>query len=346
MRRKPLKPGEKRSLQAFDPLQNAVFVFDLAAQDYEPVKLLNGDVELLRIEVRIRSGENDALEQTNWTNRAGETLKTRSPTAKLETYRSTEAVALAKDDGPKPDLAASMLVPLTRRIEHPQQTLRIRYRVHLKGSDPAAAIVGGPSQLVESLDANTARVTVYAIRPGRKDGNGAAPADPPTDDDRGPNRWIQCTDPPIIAEARQVAADEKDPWKLSLALAAYVLQEVRSSYSQPFASAAEVAKLREGDCTERAVFLAALARARGIPTRTAVGLIYVEGRRPAMCYHMWNEVYVDGRWIPLDANAGGPTGAAYLKIAQSSLAGASPAACVAPVAQVVSRLTIEIEDVQ
>ena len=43
----------------------------------------------------------------------------------------------------------------------------------------------------------------------------------------------------------------------------------------PDATAAEVARSREGDCTEHAVLLAALARARGIPARVAMGLVYV-----------------------------------------------------------------------
>ena len=262
---KPLQPGEKRSLRAFLPALNEVAAVSLTAGKHEPVKLLNGSVELLRIDATIDLGKSGKLEETRWINRAGETLKTHSPTMNVETYRSTEAVALAKDDVPKPDLANSMLVPVARRIEHPQQTLRIRFRVRLKGGDPAAVFVGGPSQRVESLDANTARITVYAVRPGRKDGNAAAPADPPTADDREHNQWIQSAEPAIVAEARQVAAEEKDPWKLALAMAAYVLREVRSSYSQAFASAADVVKLREGDCTERALFLAALARARGIP---------------------------------------------------------------------------------
>ena len=301
---KPLQPGEKRSLRAFLPALGEVATVNLTAGKHEPVKLLNGSVELLRIDAIVDLGKSGKLEETRWINRAGETLKTHSPAMNVETYRSTEAVALAKDDAPKPDLANSMLVPVARRIEHPQQTLRIRYRVRLKGGDPAAVFVGGPSQRVESLDANTARITVYAVRPGRKDGNAAAPADPPTADDRDPNQWIQSAEPAIVAEARQVAAEEKDPWKLSLALAAYVLREIRSSYSQAFASAADVVKLREGDCTERALFLAALARARGIPARTVVGLIYVEPSSPrcaTTCGTRSTWTGVGFRWTPTPA---------------------------------------------
>ncbi len=46
----------------------------------------------------------------------------------------------------------------------------------------------------------------------------------------------------------------------------FVNREVtKKNFSQTFASAAEVARSRKGDCTEHAVFLMALCRARGIP---------------------------------------------------------------------------------
>ena len=75
----------------------------------------------------------------------------------------------------------------------------------------------------------------------------------------------------------------------------------------------------KGDCTEHAVLLAALCRARGIPARVAIGLVYVSAAQ-GFGYHMWNEVWIDGGWIPLDATiARGGTGAAHLKLADSSL---------------------------
>jgi len=53
---------------------------------------------------------------------------------------------------------------------------------------------------------------------------------------------------------------------------------------------------RAGDCNEHSVLFAALARAAGIPTRIAAGLLYTEGR---FFYHAWNEVYL-GEWIAVD----------------------------------------------
>ena len=65
----------------------------------------------------------------------------------------------------------------------------------------------------------------------------------------------------------------------------------------------EVARSLEGDCTEHAVLLAALCRARKIPARVAFGLVYYPPQK-GFAYHMWNEVWIADRWIPLDATLG------------------------------------------
>src|SRR2546426_3966679 len=53
---------------------------------------------------------------------------------------------------------------------------------------------------------------------------------------------------------------------------------------------------RLGDCNEHAVLYVALARAAGLPARTAAGLVPVHGR---FYYHAWAEVYL-GDWVAVD----------------------------------------------
>ena len=56
-----------------------------------------------------------------------------------------------------------------------------------------------------------------------------------------------------------------------------------------------------GDCQEHSIFFATLARAAGIPARTVAGLGYVPGKMNAFGGHAWNEVVIDGHWIPVDS---------------------------------------------
>ncbi|MBT7404694.1 MAG: transglutaminase domain-containing protein, partial [Opitutae bacterium] len=69
----------------------------------------------------------------------------------------------------------------------------------------------------------------------------------------------------------------------------------------------ETAKSREGDCTEHAVFLAALGRVHGIPTRVANGLVFMErfgNQKNVMGFHMWTEFHLNGKWHSLDSAMG------------------------------------------
>jgi len=343
LRRNPMRPGEHRTLKALMIGFNQAADVEMAAKDYEPTGLLGGTYDLLRIESVTRFADGQKLEGTVWTDRTGKTLKTHSQAMGLETYRTTEALALEKAGTAGFDLFADMSVKLDRPLPNAHHTKQVRYRVRLDGGDPAGVFVTGPTQQIKSIDAHTAEVTVYAIRPGEPGGNRRAPADPPTDADRRPNNMIQSDDPAIVAEAKEAAGQQKDPWRVAMALERYVHRAItKKDFSQAFATAAEVAKSHEGDCTEHAVFLAALARARGIPARVAIGLLYMDGSQ-SFGYHMWTEVYIDQRWIPIDGTlALGGIGAAHLKLAQSNLAGASAYSAFLPVAQVAGRLKIEV----
>jgi hypothetical protein len=348
LQRKPMKPGERRTIKSLMPEFLQVAAVRMTAKDYEPCKLLTGVHNLLRIESVTQLAGNQKLEQTLWVDRTGDVLKSYMPAAGgIESYRASKAEATDKADAAQLDLLPSMFVKIDRALPNGHRTKQITYRVHLDGADPASVFVNGPTQAIKSIDANTADVTVHAVRPGQADGNPDAPADPPTDDERTPNFYIQSDDPLIVADAQKAAGDEQDPWRVAVALERFVNREVKNkNFSQAFATASDVAKSREGDCTEHAVFLAALCRARGIPARVAMGLVYMNGSR-AFGYHMWTEAYIDKRWIPIDGTlALGGIGAAHLKIAQSSLKDATAYSSFLPVTQVLGRLKISVVDVK
>jgi hypothetical protein len=74
-----------------------------------------------------------------------------------------------------------------------------------------------------------------------------------------------------------------------------------------YASAAEAARTRRGDCTESALLLAALARAHGIPARVAFGMAYwsrFTARPYVWSPHAWVQVWDGSRWISYDAGLG------------------------------------------
>jgi len=65
------------------------------------------------------------------------------------------------------------------------------------------------------------------------------------------------------------------------------------------------------------VLYVALARAAGIPARTAAGLLYLDER---FYYHAWSEVYL-GDWVAVDPTLGQfPADAAHLRFVVGGLA--------------------------
>jgi transglutaminase-like putative cysteine protease len=138
-----------------------------------------------------------------------------------------------------------------------------------------------------------------------------------------------------------------DPWQTCAALEKWVHDGIqKKNFSQGFATAADVAQSLEGDCTEHAVLLAALCRARQIPARVCVGLVYSPNDQ-GFAFHMWNEAWITDRWIPLDATLGlGGIGAAHLKLRHSDLSSEQAESAVLSVLQVMNQLQLQVVEVQ
>lgn len=373
--KQPMQPGEWRKLTALMVGFNQVAEIELAAAAaFEPTNLLDHSEDLLRIDWTATLPAGGAIRAIWWTNREGDVLKMQLDALHQISYRTTREIALAEAGPARFDLLRSTTVAVNRPLEHPQATRRVRYRVSLESGDPARVFATGGTQRVTAVDPHTAEIVVRSLRPGTppaeftpgdvKSGpgrnnsggsgpggngpGGGSPADPsrelpPTADDRQPNNLIQSDSPRIVALAKEAAGPATEPWETSKALERFVHDYITGkNYLKAFSTALEVAESREGSCTQHAVLLAALARARGIPARVAIGLVYTEDR-PGFAFHAWNEVWLADRWIPLDATrAAGGTSASYLKLSDSSLQAESAYSCFLPVAQVIGQAKIEI----
>ena len=82
-------------------------------------------------------------------------------------------------------------------------------------------------------------------------------------------------------------------------------------------NAVQVLETLQGDCNEHTVLYVAMARALGLPARTAVGLVYVNG---AFFYHAWPEVWLD-EWVAVDPTFGQyPADASHIRFVTGGLA--------------------------
>ncbi|HVX15678.1 MAG TPA: transglutaminase domain-containing protein [Pirellulales bacterium] len=342
LRRQPMKPGENRSIRFFDPMVGAMATETLDAKDYEQIKLLDGNQKLLHIASSLAiEGQPQPIRGVRWTDADGETLKAEVPGMKQVTYRTTKEQATSSQDEPAFDVFRETLVKLPKPFDEARKTRRVRYAVELPEGDPTAVFSVGPTQHVKSTGEHTAEITVISLdplAPPREGGTASA-------EDRDPNSFIQSDDPKIVEMAQEAVGGRASPGEIAVALEEFVSRKMtaKRNYSTAFATAADVARTLEGDCTEHAVLLAALARASGIPARVAIGLVYSPKDR-GFAYHMWTEMLLKGGcWVPLDATLGeGRISADHLKLADSNLADRAGLASFLPMVEVLGQLKIEV----
>lgn len=134
-----------------------------------------------------------------------------------------------------------------------------------------------------------------------RDPAGGDPVPPPVDADLARTDWLDHDDPDVLA---LLPGDLPASPKLAMArLTDLVGRHIRDkTLAVGYASASDAARLREGDCTEHAVLLAALARAAGIPARVVTGLAYAtEYGGPAFVPHAWVAAWTGKSWQAYDA---------------------------------------------
>lgn len=136
-----------------------------------------------------------------------------------------------------------------------------------------------------------------------------------------PEPLIQSDDERIVRRAREITSARsqwsQDPKRVAeqLTTAVYNMLEKSITFSVP--NAVQVLETLQGDCNEHTVLYVALARALGLPARTAVGLVHLNG---AFFYHAWPEVWL-GEWVAVDPTFGQyPADASHIRFVIGGLA--------------------------
>jgi hypothetical protein len=128
-----------------------------------------------------------------------------------------------------------------------------------------------------------------------------------------PTDYLQSEDEKIVDLAKRAIGTTDDACEAGRQIVAYVDGYItQKDLSVGYASAAEVAQSRQGDCSEHAILAAAMCRAVGIPARVVCGVVYADSflsKQSIFGGHMWTEVYLDGEWVWLDATRSQQAGA-------------------------------------
>ena len=317
---KPMTPGEKRTFHFLNLMSGKPLTQEVVAIDYEQTELLNTTRKLLRLDHVITTEAGDEMQGSVWIDPNGRILKTKEQIG-IESYLTTQQVAMAPGDGGQFNLFSGTIIKIPRPLPQGIKTPQARYRVILKDADPSEILATSAAQRVSGHATKiVATVIVRTIDPTTPIGGPFIKEKGPTAADRDTNAMIQSDDALVIAMAGEVAQGERDPWTIAKALEQHIHRSMKeTNFKQAFATAAEVAKSRSGDCSEYAVLLTAVCRARKIPARVAMGLVYMPSAQ-AFGYHMWTEVWIADRWIGLDATLKeGGVAAGHIKIADTPL---------------------------
>lgn len=256
-----------------------------------------------RVTVKVQSVVGE-MEMLTWVDEHGDPLKMQVPVPGIGDfvmYTCDEALALA--DFAPPEFFMTTVIPAGRRIDRVRANKMV-YRLRAKPNGPSLGeFPTTPAQAVRKLDDGAVEITVSRV-PVAAAGESSS-TDESAADYLESNLMINTGDPVLVDLARQAAGEERDPVKLADKLRRFVTEHVTNkSLNIGFATASEVARTREGDCSEHGVLLTALGRINKIPSRVVVGLAYVPlfgDQSDIFGYHMWTQFFINGKWVDVDA---------------------------------------------
>ena len=350
--RKP-NPGDAFDYVIYEPIVNAIVTIRVKAEAFETVAFGAERPKLLRLAaVPDKIADVQLPGQLLWVDQNFEVR--RSTTVMpgmgyLVIDRTTRADATRPiDPNQLPDLMDRQSIKLQQRIAWPHRQNKITYRITMNDDEPAKTLAQDNRQVITNVQGKTFDLVVTAVRVPPT--VAPASATDPGKEFTESNYFITSDDSEVKKLAAQATAGKTDPWAKALAIEWWVRHNMKEqTFSEAMAPASVVARTLAGDCTEYSMLAAAMCRAAGVPSRTAIGLVYVDNpRKPLLGFHMWTEVFVRGQWVAIDATLGeGSVGPAHVKITDASWYNTQSMTPLLPVMRVmIARPAVTVVDVK
>jgi len=283
-----LLPGEVAFVDAFDPTTMSVGRAKIEALHYESLEVAGEPLETIVVATTI-----SGITTRAWVSQEEEIIRAETPFGLIiKRVDPREAV------GPlHPDNTADMVRRLAIKAAGPAPD---------PGADALRLHITGIGEALMPPQDTRQRRTGDAWLIVRQDPKDSTLSEPFSGSDMdlylGSDMFIQTAHPRIQELAREIVGRAENPWGNAVRIHDWVYANIAKESVLSVPSALTVLEVRKGDCNEHAVLFTALARAAGIPTRIAIGLVW----SPALAsfgYHAWPEVYV-GRWMAMDPTFG------------------------------------------
>lgn len=331
LREKKAKPGDAFSYRYFEPQVTNYVTVNVEVKDKEQVAL-PGAVkrELLKVIATpepLKLKDNQQLRlpaAVFWADPVSyDTIKTQMDIAEIGkiTLLRTSKLAALGPNGQVPDLMKRQSIFLKSPVPDMHDRNSLVYLITFQGDAlPKELVSQDARQAIKNADGKTFELHMTA----RRKPETVAKEETAGPEYRKSNYFINSDDAGVKELAARAAGTTSDPWQKAQKIESFVRGYMKpADYTEAMAPADHVAKTRSGDCTEYAMLTAAMCRAQGVPSRTAIGLVYVNNLlgKPGLAFHMWTEVFIKGQWLAIDATIGqGSIGPGHIKITDHSWA--------------------------
>ena len=300
-----LTEGTTYNVKVFDPSMMQVVEVEVKVGSKQNVDLLGRVVSLIKVKSTINLPQAGPMVSTEYYDDELRLQKSVIPVMgmTIEQIACSKEFALGEID--VLEVVDKMFMASPEPLGDVGSVRSITY--HLSPIQEAADlnIPSGDNQRVQRLSNGKLILTVEPVVAPKGVSFPYKGSDPEALEALEPSRYVESDQKVIIDLAKRAVGRSDDAAEAIGKIEAFVADYVEDkNLSVGYASAAEVAASRQGDCTEHAVLTAALCRAVGIPAQVVTGLAYVEQWGTVVNGfggHAWTQAYIGGKWVGLDA---------------------------------------------
>jgi Transglutaminase-like superfamily len=160
-----------------------------------------------------------------------------------------------------------------------------------------AMLPNGPRQTLKADGGDTVLLCI-----GKKHGDNIKATESDIKDGLEETTAYPISDAKIKALAKKAVGKATTDLQKAKNICAFVNGYIKPSLSTTVPKMFDLMEKKAGDCKSYAMMFTCLARASGLPSREVSGFVYMGDAVKAFGGHAWNEVLLDGFWVPVDAS--------------------------------------------
>jgi len=285
--------GKEYSQYYFNPLTMSIDTLKIKAEGREKITVNGKEYDALIVTNSTTMGDMKV-----WQTDDDDVLKITAMMGITMIREDKEKAMSGVESGKSDDFAVLTSLKPDRKIEEPRSVKSLN--IVLKGITERSLVISDSRQKADFVkgQSDTVRLRINASR-FKASKSVYLPVDRGKfGTDLASTPYINCDVQAVKDQAKMIVGNEKNAYKACCRLRDWVHANMEPRADIGITrSASDVLQSRVGVCRDYGILLAGLARAAGIPTRIAAGVVYTNG---AFYYHVWVDCYV-GEWVPFDA---------------------------------------------